>query len=315
MAREKEPRVQVLICCRNNSKIISDCLDAIKKQDYKNLFCVVVDDNSNDNTGELVKKQYKWVKYIYLEKWSGPSLARNIGIDSFSSDYIVIIDSDVILRKDWIKVMVDFMEKNPNVAITGGKTLLGWNHSLIDSVGGKLPPYLIGQDRGREESAKLYNKDKKVIFVGSSDIIVRRSVINKIGKFDAEHGYGSEDLDICWRANIAGYDVMYYHKAIAIHNVGTTQKTFGNYRSLFFNRRGWLLAVFKNLETKSILKYLPIMLFVPLHDFIFKLRFNIKELLRPYIAVYKLRDHIREERKRISGLRKRSDKELISLFR
>ena len=156
----------------------------------------------------------------------GPSYNRNVGIKSCSEKYIVTMDSDTILTKEWLSKMVDFMEKNPSVGICGGKILFEDSPNIINTAGGGLTRPGIAYHRGvgNNKNKTKYNKILNTIYLCSASMIIRREILDSIGMFDPDYFYGHEDLDLCWRANIAGFDVLYYPKAESYHEENASVK-------------------------------------------------------------------------------------------
>lgn len=111
-------KVSVIIPVYNSSKYLKECIDSVLNQSYKNLEVIIIDDKSSDNSLDIINSyKDKRIKLISLDKNSGVSVARNIGIDKSSGDYITFIDSDDYWDLDKIKKQVDFIEKNNYVFI------------------------------------------------------------------------------------------------------------------------------------------------------------------------------------------------------
>jgi GT2 family glycosyltransferase len=309
----KKPLVTIIICTKNNKDIISDCLDSVKNQRYKNWHCLVVDDNSKDGTCELIERKYPFAKCFKL-RGKGPSYNRNIGIKSSTGKYIVTLDSDLVLTQDWLLEMIKFMEENPQVGIGGGKILYQDDQNIINMAGGGLRKAGMAYHRGagQNKNKKEYNQTIKTIYVCSASLVIRRDVLRTIGYFDSDYLYGYEDLDICWRANIAGFDVVYFPQAESYHQMGATIKKFPSEKMRFLANRNRVLTLLKNYETGSLVKYFPLFLVHFLYLLIFKdhrvatmkaYSWNIKNLNRTL-----------NKRRKVNAIRKRNDKELFELF-
>ena len=305
-----EPLVDIIICVKNNKEIISKCLESVKKQRYKNINCMVLDDNSTDGTCDLIKKKYKFVTCITLSG-KGPSFNRNEGIKKSGGKYIITMDSDAILNRDWVKKMVLFMEKNIGIGIASGKILYE-NSNKINIAGGGMGKSGIvchlGEGKNKNEETKI----KKVIYLCSASMIIRRKILKKIGLFDPEYFYGYEDLDLCWRANLAGFEVIYYPFAESYHEQNTTIKNIPSPRISFLGNRNRILTLLKNYEGLSLLRYFPT--FIAHFIFLILFRKNKISILKAYLWNIKKFDKILKKRKRINKIRKIKDKELIKIF-
>ena len=107
--KEKSKDIGVIIVSHNNKDIIPRCLNSLKNQSYKNFEAYLIDD-SEDDTENYVKKRFPFVKYFRVE--DGVSGKRNFGISKSNSEYIITLDSDAILSKDWIKNAKEYMDKH-----------------------------------------------------------------------------------------------------------------------------------------------------------------------------------------------------------
>lgn len=309
----KKPPVDIIICTKNNKDIICECLDSVKNQTYKNWQCLVVDDNSKDGTCELIEKNYPFVKCLRL-RGKGPSYNRNIGIKSSSGIYLVTLDSDAVLTKDWLLEMVKFMEDNPQVGICGGKILYQEDQNIIDMAGGGLRKagMVYHRGAGQNKNEKEYNQTIKTIYVCSASMIIRRDIFKRVGYFDPDYLYGHEDLDICWRANIAGFGVVYFPQAESYHQMGATIKKFPSEKMRFLANRNRVLTLLKNYETRSLVKYFPLFLIHFLYLLIFK--DHRAAVMKAYLWNIKNLKRTMNKRRKVNAIRKRNDKEVFKFF-
>ena len=107
-------KVSVIVPVFNAEKYLPRSLNSIINQTYKNLEIIVIDDASTDNSKELIKKFASLddrIRPFYSEVNNGVSRSRNIGLKSFSGDYVFFMDADDYIEKDAIKMMVETSEK------------------------------------------------------------------------------------------------------------------------------------------------------------------------------------------------------------
>lgn len=121
-------KVSVIIPMHNSSKHIEQCVDSVLNQTYGNIEVVVVDDQSTDDSTKLVEnKNDNRVKLIKLKKNVGAAIARNIGIDQATGDYITFIDSDDYWILNKLDKQINFIEANDYKFIYGGYAYLKRN--------------------------------------------------------------------------------------------------------------------------------------------------------------------------------------------
>ena len=117
-------KVSVVIPVYNSEKYIEKCLESVINQTYKNIEIIIINDGSKDNTGKLVKRyKEKDERIIYLEqKNNGVSSARNKAIQVSSGEYIIFVDSDDTVDKDYVKLLLSTIEKESLDIVACGYT-------------------------------------------------------------------------------------------------------------------------------------------------------------------------------------------------
>jgi Glycosyltransferases involved in cell wall biogenesis len=107
--------VSVIIAVYNGEKYISQAIESLFNQTYKNVEIILVDDGSTDNTSKIAK-QYDNIKYIYQQN-KGQSSARNLGISAANGEYLAFLDADDLYREDKIEKQVKILKENDNIHI------------------------------------------------------------------------------------------------------------------------------------------------------------------------------------------------------
>lgn len=132
---EIKPFVSVLMTVYNAEKYISEAIESILNQSYKNFEFIIVNDGSNDGTLKLIKEyrsKDKRIKIISLNRNYGPSYASNIGIIKAKGQYLFKMDADDISEKDRLEKQVKFLLNKPETSMLGGQcTLIGKDGKVI----------------------------------------------------------------------------------------------------------------------------------------------------------------------------------------
>ena len=110
----ERPYVDVIIPNYNKSEFIEEAINSVVNQTYKNWYLYIIDNNSTDNSQEIINKfsNLKNIKIISLKKNKGPAFSRNYGMRISKSKYISFLDSDDGWTIDKLEKQIDFMEKN-----------------------------------------------------------------------------------------------------------------------------------------------------------------------------------------------------------
>lgn len=127
MNNKNQPLVSVIMTAYNAGRFISEALESILNQTYKNLEIIVVDDGSTDETYQMVMRyarQDKRIQVYRLEKNVGPSLASNFAIPKARGEYIARMDADDVSTPERIEKQVAFLKSHPEVVLVGGQAVL-----------------------------------------------------------------------------------------------------------------------------------------------------------------------------------------------
>jgi glycosyltransferase involved in cell wall biosynthesis len=175
---------------------------------------IVVDNNSNDETGKIVS-DYKYssgveIKYV-LEKNRGLSYARNRGIKEALGDVIIFTDDDIIVENNWIKEISKEMEMNNDIMLLCGRTFMYKNDQIP-----------LSTKKSSERKEFQYPASPWAVGNGNN-MVMKKSVIEKVGEFDVNMGAGTrigsaEDTDYVYRILKNKYKAVYSPSAVAFHD-------------------------------------------------------------------------------------------------
>jgi len=199
--------ISIVIPAYNESDNIQTCIDSLKTQSLpqKNYEIIVVDNNSTDNTLELIKKLGVICTVEYRK---GPAPAKNAGISLAKGNIIAFIDGDCIAAKDWLKNIVSGFE-NSNVGCVAGSI-----SAMEDDGLSPLEKFLI--KKGHLSQAQ-HIENSFLPFAATANAAYRKEVFDKIGLFDENLPIG-EDADLSWRMQLfTNYKVRYVPEAAVFH--------------------------------------------------------------------------------------------------
>jgi len=196
---EMRPIVTVGVCVKNGAATLREAIESIISQTYPHelMEVIFVDDGSEDETpliiDEYASKMDMNVK-IFRHEWKGLGFSRNVVVKNASGKYIIWVDSDIILPKDFVGKQVEFMEENPKVAISGG------SYEMLDQ------PTLAAFLDNVEYVA--YRFISGVNMPGTGGAIYRVQAIRQVGGFDENIRGSCEDIDVVYRVKLAGWLVL-----------------------------------------------------------------------------------------------------------
>lgn len=126
--------ISIIVPTYNNEKFIVRCIDSILEQTYQNLEIIIVNDGSSDDTDKIIKEKYKnnsKIKYFINDNY-GVSFSRNFGLNKANGNYIMFVDGDDKLEKDYVEKCFSFLKKsNLDIVRTGYKTINNESNEVI----------------------------------------------------------------------------------------------------------------------------------------------------------------------------------------
>ncbi len=206
--------VSVIIPTYNYAHYLTETLQSVKEQTYQDWECIIIDDESTDNTQEIVKEFMlidKRFKYIYIEN-KGVSNARNVGIKASSGDLIQFLDGDDLLQSNKIKSQVEVFERSSSADIVYNSPRFfddNDKHKLRSSLkGNKSDDWM---PKLSAKGSKVISQLSKINFLVINSPLLKRSIIDKVGYFD-ESMEALEDWDFWMRCALA--DCYFYYNEI-----------------------------------------------------------------------------------------------------
>lgn len=245
--RESIPKVSIIILNWNQKDMTLACLRSLKKISYPNYEIILVDNGSTDDSVSVIKKEFPEFKIIENRKNLGVAGGRNVGIEYVQhkgTDYLLLLDNDTIVDKDFITEMVKVGESDKRAGILTGKIYFYSEPNKIWCAGGSLSLYrhhisAIGYD---ETDRGQYDEKREVDHAAGCCLMIKKKVVDDIGILDQNFiEYFTEDTDWCLRAKKEGYKIMYVPEAEIWHHV--VKKTSVNKRYWYLKGRNlmWLM--------------------------------------------------------------------------
>ena len=220
----REPLVSIIIPVYNQAVYTYYCLKSISKHteciDYE---IIVGDDCSADITLEMEK----WARGIgIIHHKENCQFVKNCNRVSKKArgKYIVFLNNDTQVQQGWLKALVDVMEKDPNVGLTGAKLI--YPDGLVQEAGGIVwqDAHVLQYGNGRQAGEKELNELREADYISGAAIMLRRKLWEEIGGFDERFVPAYyEDVDLAFQVRERGYKVVYQPRAEVVHVEGITE--------------------------------------------------------------------------------------------
>jgi len=213
------PKASVVICAYNAESTMEACLQSLEQLRYPNFEVIVVNDGSKDKTGEISDEFRRRsaavpVRVIHQEN-KGLSVARNVGIEASTGEYVVFTDSDCVVDPDWLTYLIGAMVRHGWVAV-GGPNLPPPEDSRVPACvacapGG--PTHVLVNDDIAEH-------------IPGCNMAFRRDVLLEVTSFDATFTAAGDDVDLCWRLQNKGLQIGFSPAAMVWHFRRNTVKAY-----------------------------------------------------------------------------------------
>lgn len=243
----------------NGIDFIADCLESLLKEP-DTFSTVVVDNGSTDGSKEVIKEHYPSVILLELDVNTGFSGGVDTGIKyalEQGSKYVILLNNDAVVDTGWVDNLTSTAKDYPEVGIVTCK-FMRMDGIHLDSTGEIYSTRGMPFPRGRnEEDKKQYDSEVEIFGATGGATLYKAEMLKQIGLFDEDFFAYYEDVDISFRAQLAGWKVRYEPKAIAYHHVSGTSSRLGDF-ARFHSAKNFLLVYAKNMPPSLFLKYLPL---------------------------------------------------------
>lgn len=248
------PSVAIVILNYNGRNYLQRFLPSVLASTYPNKRIYVADNASTDDSLQLLQTNFAGVEVIILDKNYGFAEGYNQALKKVEADYFILLNSDVEVTMGWIEPIITLMQNDPSIAACQPKILSYHQKDQFEYAGasGGWIDYLgYPFARGRvfdhcEQDNGQYNTTTEVFWATGAAMFVRASVFKQLAGFDGFFFAHMEEIDLCWRMQLAGYKIMCCPASVVYHVGGGTLPK-GNSRKVFLNFRNNLIMLGKNL--------------------------------------------------------------------
>jgi len=258
MINQDLPVCSVIVLNYFGEKILEKNINSLLKLSYpeKKYEIIIVDNNSKDKSKKIIldyEKKHKNIKTVILKKNLGFAKGNNTGINIAVGKYVVLLNNDCIVKKDWLKNLVKTAEKSSDIFAVNSKIIL-YNTNKIQNAGIMVFQDGYGRDIGAnikyhsqdyEIDKEQYAKERDIYAACGAASLFRMSILKKIGYFDDDFFMYYEDVEISERARLHGYRIRYCPSAIVYHHHAFSSIE-GSPKFTYNAEKGRLLHIFYN---------------------------------------------------------------------
>jgi GT2 family glycosyltransferase len=321
------PSVLVVLVAHDGASWLPRTLAALDAQTHPDLDVVAVDNGSTDGSGQLLLAHLGPERVLVAERDLGFGAAVSMALDArpaAQAPYVLLLHDDLELAPDAITHLVAALEDDPRLAVVGPKLLSWHDHRELQSVGwtvditGRADS---GVDEGELDQGQR-DQERRTLYLSTGGMLLRREVFDGLGRFDRRYHLFRDDLDLCWRAWLAGHDVEVIPDAAAAHVAAATNYLrLGQTRFIgprYFAERNTLATLLKNYGPARLVPTVALYFLVGIAKVLgFLLTRRVSDAWQTVRAWLWNGLHLRETwrlRREVQASRVRTDGELRDLF-
>ena len=301
------PRISVVVPNWNGRDLIDLCLESVRAQTVRDLEIIVVDNGSTDGSAEHLRRHHPDVRLVALAVNQGFAGGVNAGVAAARGEFVALLNNDAWAAPDWLERLTARLASEPAAGACAPKIYRADGSEptrRLDSTGELYSIWGLPFPRGRDELDRGQYDDAKAVFaVSGAASVYRTALFAAVGAFDDDFFAYFEDVDLSFRAQLAGFSVLYEPSAVVYHRVGATSgggmTPFGRYH---FVKNSWFLFL-KDVPAPLAFRYFPRFLFLQVGLFWGSVRLgllgaHVKALLRVVVrapAILSRRRRIQRE--------------------
>ena len=277
------PLVSIITVNYNQAKVTCDLLESLTNITYPNIEVIVVDNHSTEDDPSIIKQRYPFVKYIPNPINYGFAAGNNFGIMAAKGDYVLLINNDIEVPKDFLEPLVELLDNNQDIGAVSPKIRYFYRSDTIQYAGYTpinpltMRNFAIGY---MEKDNGQYDDIKETAYAHGAAMLVPMRVIKKIGLMSYIFFLYYEEADWCFRMVKAGFKNYYSGKSFVLHKESVSTGKLSALKTYYLNRNR-IVFMRRNYEGKEF--YLGIFY----HVFIAKKKNAFKFLFKGKVSIFK----------------------------
>lgn len=248
-----KPLLSIVIPNWNGKHFLETCLDALRDQHYQPLEVIIADNASEDGSQAFIREQYPEVVLLELPENRGFTGACNAGMQAATGEFIALLNNDTEADSGWAGAVMDAFQRHEEVGLVASKMLLFNQRDHIHTAGDGFTTDGRAFNRGVwQPDSGQFDTEEYVFSACGGSSAYRKTMLDEIGLLDDDYFFLLEDIDLAWRAQLAGWRALYTPDAIVYHHLSATG---GGATASFYDGRNSLYVLVKNLPGALWRKY------------------------------------------------------------
>jgi GT2 family glycosyltransferase len=236
--------VSVIIPNWNGASHLPTCLESLRRQTYPRVEIVIADNGSTDGSLELLAHDYPEAHTLALGENRGFTGACNAGIEICQGEFLALLNNDTEVSPQWLEKVVIAFQEHPEAGIVASKMLLFDQRDTFHTAGDFYRVNGIPGNRGVwQKDMGQYDREEYVFSACGGSAAYRRAMLDQVGMLDEAFFFSCEDVDLAWRAQLAGWRCIYAPQAVVYHKLSATG---GGVTASFYDGRNCIYLLVKD---------------------------------------------------------------------
>ena len=253
-------KTTVIIPNYNGGRYLRNCLQSLFACEQAHFPVIVVDNGSADGSRELVRDEFPQVKLICFTENRGFSAAVNAGIRASETPFVILLNNDTVAEKHFVSCLTKVLAHDSRCFSVGARMVTMSDPHIIDDAGDYYCALGWAFARGKGRRRECYERPCEIFAACGGAAAYRRDILEELGMFDENYFAYLEDIDIAFRARLAGYRNRYEPGAVVRHAGTDTSGSRYNEFKIRLSSRNNIYLLRKNLPLLLICFNLPFLL-------------------------------------------------------
>ena len=236
--------VSVIIPNWNGAAHLPACLNALRAQTFRDFEVIVADNASTDGSRDLLARDHPEARVMQLDRNFGFTGACNAGLRAAQGEFLILLNNDTEAAPNWLAEVVAAFARHPEAGIVASKMLLFDRRNILHTAGDIFRTDGTPGNRGVWEEDRGQFTEGAVFSANGGSAACRRAMLDQVGLLDEDFFFSCEDVDLAWRAQLAGWQAVYAPRAVVYHKLSASG---GGVTASFHDGRNFIYLLVKDV--------------------------------------------------------------------
>lgn len=236
--------ISIIIPNWNGAVHLPTCLNALRAQTFRDFEVIMVDNASTDDSLDLLARHYPEVQVLRLDQNHGFTGACNAGLRAGRGEFLILLNNDTEAAPDWLAEVIAAFARHPEAGMIASKMLLFDRRNILHTAGDIFKTDGTPGNRGVWTEDRGQFAEGPVFSANGGSAAYRRAMLDQIGLLDEDFFFSCEDVDLAWRAQLAGWKAVYAPRAVVYHKLAASG---GGVTASFHDGRNFIYLLVKDV--------------------------------------------------------------------